>query len=227
MDQAPSTPAQLLLLVVVVLPGITYQMVRARWRGVAPQEVNLGERVLRAVVASLVLDALYLLAAGPTLVRLATGDQSGAGGWTWQGVTRDPRSAGVAALLLFVVVPGAAALAVSLWQQRRSPSRITDTPTAWDFAFRHRDACFVRARLSDGSWVGGWYGSGSYATAYPEPPELFLHSVWRMRPDGRFGARSERITGLYLRGENIEVLEFLEAPVPAPPLPGTTQEPPQ
>ncbi|WP_436841906.1 DUF6338 family protein [Streptomyces bobili] len=29
--------------------------------------------------------------------------------------------------------------------------------------------CFIRARLKSGSWVGGWYGAGSYASSHPVP----------------------------------------------------------
>lgn len=62
--QAPATVVQLALLVLLVLPGITYQFVRERRRGPVPGERDLGERVLRAIVASIALDALYVVVAG-------------------------------------------------------------------------------------------------------------------------------------------------------------------
>lgn len=62
--QPPATVVQLALLVLLVLPGITYQFVRERRRGPVPGERDLGERVLRAIVASIALDALYVVVAG-------------------------------------------------------------------------------------------------------------------------------------------------------------------
>ena len=207
MVQAPSTVTQVALLVLFVLPGITYQFLRERWRGITPGERDLGERVLRAVVASVVLDAIYLLVAGPELLRLARGSASVG----WEGLGQRPRLVGLVALMLFVVVPVAAAVGVSWVQQRHLKARYRRTPTAWDHAFQNRRPCFIRARLKDGSWVGGWYGTRSYATSYPQPAEVFLESARRMDPDGSFGARVNQTIGLYLRASDIDVLEFVES----------------
>ncbi|MEV7412961.1 DUF6338 family protein [Streptomyces althioticus] len=205
MSQAPSTVLQLALLVLIVLPGTVYQFLRERFRGQVPGERDLGERVLRAVVASVILDSLYLLLAGPQLIRLAR-DTEGTG---WEVVAERPRLASLVALTLFVVVPAIAAGGVSAWEHRRLRARYRSTPTAWDHMFRTRGSCFVRARLTDGSWIGGWYGSTSYATSYPQPPELFLESAWRMNQDGSFDGRIGRTAGLHLRADNIDVLELL------------------
>ncbi|MGP4020920.1 DUF6338 family protein [Saccharopolyspora sp. 5N708] len=212
MGQAPSTVLQLALVVLVVLPGTTYQFLRERWRGPVPGERELGERVLRAVVASLVLDAVYVIAAGPQLLALVRGTNPR----SWDGLVQHPRLAGVVGLLLFVVFPAVAAAAVSWWQRRKLRARFHRTPTAWDHAFRDRRSCFVRARLADGSWVGGWYGPRSYATSYPHPGELFLQSAWRMNPDGSFAARTPNSSGVYLRSTDITILELLDPPAKVP-----------
>jgi hypothetical protein len=206
MGQAPSTVLQLGLLVLVLLPGITYQFLRERWRGPVPGERDLGERVLRAVTASVVLDAVYAIVAGPALVRLARG------GGDWDGALERPRLVGLIALALFVVVPAALAAGASWWQRRRLRASYRTTPTAWDHVFRDRGSCFVRLRLKDGSWVGGWYGSRSYATSYPQPAELFLESAWRMNPDGSFDRRIGRTGGLLVRAADTDVLELLSPP---------------
>ncbi|MGI5230379.1 DUF6338 family protein [Actinoallomurus sp. CA-142502] len=207
MDQAPSTVLQALLLVFFVLPGVSYQFLRERLRGPVARESNLGERVLRAVTASVLLDSLYAIISGPMLVRAAQGRGGG-----WDGVRHQPRLAGLLALVLFVAVPAAAAGCVSLWQRRRLPSRYRAAPSAWDRMFRHRGSCFVRVRLKDGTWVGGWYGSESYATSYPEPAELFLESAWRMNSDGSFAGRVERTAGLHIRGADADVVELIHPP---------------
>jgi hypothetical protein len=68
--QTASTVQQVVLLILFVLPGITYQFVRERARGPVAGERELGERVLRAITASIALDAVYLMVAAPWLVDL-------------------------------------------------------------------------------------------------------------------------------------------------------------
>jgi hypothetical protein len=204
---------QAVLLVLLVLPGITYQFVRERLRGPVAGERNLGERVLRAVTASIALDSIYVIVAGPSLVQLVRG--TGATGWA--GVVEQPRLVGLLALLLFVVIPAVAAAGMALWERRRAPARYRTTPTAWDHMFGRRGSCFVRVRLKDGTWVGGWYGADSYATSYPDPGELFLQSAWRMNPDGSFGDRIARTAGLYVRAADVDIIELVQPVEPRPP----------
>ncbi|MBT2896698.1 DUF6338 family protein [Streptomyces sp. McG3] len=208
--QAPATVLQLALLVLLVLPGVTYQFVRERRRGPVPGERDLGERVLRAIVASIALDALYAVVAGPALVGLARGTGGG-----WGGFVERPRLVGSVAVVLFLVVPAVAAVAVSLVDRQRRKARFLRTPTAWDHAFRDREPCFVRVRLKDGNWAGGWYGDRSYASSYPHPAELYLESARVMGGDGSFGARVRGTAGLRLRAEDFDVLEFVETGEPA------------
>ncbi|MFF1691053.1 MULTISPECIES: DUF6338 family protein [unclassified Streptomyces] len=208
---------QLALLVLLVLPGVTYQFIRERSRGPVPGERDLGERVLRAIVASIALDALYAVVAGPALVRLTRGTGRG-----WDGFVERPRVVGFVALVLFLVVPAAAAVTVSLVDRQRRKARFLRTPSAWDHAFRDREPCFVRVRLKDGNWAGGWYGDRSYASSYPHPPELYLESARMMGADGAFGGRVRGTAGLRLRAEDFDVLEFVEAGEPAA-VPGEDQ----
>ncbi|GAB2969028.1 DUF6338 family protein [Saccharothrix stipae] len=210
MGQTPSTAIQLGMLVVLVLPGITYQFLRERWRGPVPGERDLGERVLRSIAASILLDTLYLVVAGPALAGLAR-DIATRG---WSGFVQQARLAGLLGLFLFVAVPALAAGCVTWWQRRRlRGARYRSTPTAWDRMFQNRGSCFVRVRLGDGAWAGGWYGSRSYATSYPQPAEIFLQTAWVMASDGRFVRPIEGSAGLHLRAVDIEVLELLLPPV--------------
>jgi hypothetical protein len=84
----------------------------------------------------------------------------------------------------------------------------------------------VRVRLKDGTWLGGWYGSRSYATSYPEPSELFLESAWRMNSDGSFADRVERTAGLYIRAADADVVELIHPPDQPGPDPATRREAP-
>jgi hypothetical protein len=206
MIQPPSTVEQVVFLVLLVLPGVTYQFLRERWRGPAPGERELGQRVLRAMVASIALDAIYLVAFGPWLAALVRGRQ----GWT-ASLVGNLRVSGLWAILLFLVVPAAAAAAVSWLESRTRSAVIRQEPTAWDYmlgkAVRSR---FVRARLRDGTWVGGWYGARSYASGYPSSPDIYIEWAYQMNDDGSFGPPTQRSSGIYLRLDSVDVLEFIE-----------------
>ncbi len=146
----PGTVEQLTILLILVLPGVFYQAVRERLRGALASEQEPQNRLVRAVAAGALLDTLYAVVAGPWLVRLLAGGGEG----PVAGVLRQPRQAGLAALLLIVAVPSALAWAEAAWGRRRARARYEPTPTAWDALFRDRGSCFVRVRLKSGLWVG-------------------------------------------------------------------------
>lgn len=200
MSSAPSTLLQAALLVLLVLPGIVYQFLRERFRPPARGHRDLGERVLRALVASILLDTVYLIVAGPALVRRWTLEQA--------------RPLALLGGLLLVVVPALAAGGLTWWDRRRSGYRgyRSDIPAAWDHAFAGRGGTFVRIRLTNGIWVGGWFGNDSFASSYPEPAEVFLESSYEMSSDGKFGARVRGSRGLYVAAANIQHIEFVDAP---------------
>ncbi|WDM16635.1 hypothetical protein J3S85_37280 [Streptomyces lavenduligriseus] len=197
--QLPATVAQLILLVVALLPGVVYQFVRESRRGQVPGERDLGHRLLRALTVSVVLDSVYVAVLGGRPVELA---QPG----RFPGHSRE---AALYALTLLFVLPALAALTVSRFEERRLRARYRGTPTAWDHMFRDRGGCYLRARLKDGTWVGGWYGNNSYATSFPQAPELYLERSYRMAVDGTFGDKVQNTRGLYVRGEDIDILELV------------------
>jgi Family of unknown function (DUF6338) len=206
MVQPPSTVEQFIFVVLFVLPGVTYQFLRERWRGPAPGEQDLGQRVLRAMTASIALDAVYAVAFGPWLAGLVRGSQ----GWT-ASLVGHIRVAGLWGLLLFLVVPAAGAAVVS-WLENRNKSAVTrPEPTAWDYMLgKAINSRFVRARLKDGTWVGGWYGAQSYASGYPSSSDLYLQWAYQMNDDGSFGPPTPRSSGIYLRLDNIDIIEFID-----------------
>ena len=212
MDDPVSTIQQVVLIVLFVLPGISYQFVRERMRGPVPGEQDLGERVLRALTASIAVDALYLIIAGPQLLRLIK--QTGQPWFAASGA--NPRQAAMVALALFIGIPAAAAWTVGQVQRRRpAPPK----PVTWDYMFYGRSACFIRARLKSGRWVGGWYGMKSRAAGDSNAADLYLESAWEMASDGSFVRRIEG-TGLYLRMDNVEYIELVQPPAqPASPPP--------
>ncbi len=210
--QPPSTTSQLLALVLLVLPGLTYQFLRERWRGPVATQAQLGERMLRAITASVVLNGVYAVIAGPALVRAwRRAERSGLSGLA----AESPRAVGMWALLLFLGVPAAAAAAVSYRERRRAHSVYRPVPTAWDYAVGTSSDSgprFVRARLKDGTWVGGWFGTRSYASSHPQEADLYLQASYRMAADGSFVSRVEHTGGIYLRMADVDVVEMVKVP---------------
>ncbi|AZS74838.1 hypothetical protein GTW98_13000 [Streptomyces sp. SID8375] len=206
MPNAPTTVTQVAIVLLLVLPGVTYQFVRERARGLAPHHKDLGERILRAVTAGVVLDTFYVLLAGPWVVRLIYDRHRG-----WLTGTADhPRLAALTAILLLIVLPAGTASLVSRLSSPGRGSTYDATPTAWDSAFIHRSHCFVRARLKSGRWVGGWYGERSYASSYPEAADLYLQTAWAVSPAGRFEHPLEQSGGIYIRMDDVECMDFVD-----------------
>ena len=59
----PSTAQQLLITLLLVIPGFVYQQVRIRFRGRLPADIDLSNRVLRAIATSTVFALMYVAVA--------------------------------------------------------------------------------------------------------------------------------------------------------------------
>ncbi|WP_037911755.1 DUF6338 family protein [Actinacidiphila yeochonensis] len=206
MPHAPTTVAQVVIVLFLVLPGVTYQFVRERARGLAPAHRDLGERVLRAVTAGIALDTVYVFLAGPALVHLVYDRHQG---WL-KGAAESPRVAALMAATLFVAVPAFAAWLTSWLSSRGNRSTYDPTPTAWDRVFQRRSHCLVRARLKSGRWIGGYYGEDSFTSSYPQAADLYLQTAWAVSAAGLFEHPLERSGGLYIRMDDVEHLDFIE-----------------
>jgi hypothetical protein len=221
----PATSNQLLILVAVVLPGIVFGTVLQRLRGPTPEDRDVGTRVLRAAAVGVALDISYVLVGGFAITGLFL--PASAGGADLPRLVTHPREAALWALLLVGVVPGSLALLVharavlrdapegsSLKWRLQQVARTTyrRTPTAWDYIARKRGGCFVRVRLTDGEYIGGWVKADSYVSGYPEPRDLFISSQWAVDPQGRFLHKIPGTLGFYLAvGEGV-LVEWLEKP---------------
>ncbi|MCW2916405.1 MAG: hypothetical protein JWN52_4473 [Actinomycetia bacterium] len=185
-----------------MLPGVSYQFARERFRGPGPRQRDLAERVLLAVAASIVLDTVYVAVFGRTLINLIFKKNAG---WI---PASDPRPVAVFALILLFAVPAALAWAISRREGRQQKSVYDPTPP-WRHAIDDRDPCFIRARTKSGHWVGGWFGNNSNLALH-SPLDIFLESAWEMTFDGRFNQRVDGSCGLYLRLDDLEYLEFID-----------------
>ncbi|MFI6504799.1 DUF6338 family protein [Nonomuraea typhae] len=213
MADTASTVIQVVLLIVFVLPGFVYQQTRQRLRGARPGDQEFKLLLLRSMLATLVLDIVYVAAGWPLLRPLF-----GPAPW-YGGALADVQRTALVLLVCVLVVPTGVAWAQwGLARMRAPTARRIGPPTAWDHAFRERRrSAMVRIRLKSGGWVGGWYGSWqgtrSYAAEYPHPPDIFVAQAWQMGPDGAFLAPAQNSGGLYVRMEDADVLEFVEKPL--------------
>jgi hypothetical protein len=175
----PSTLTQLLVTLVLIVPGFVYQNVRIRVAGRTPADTELASRILRAIVASTVFALLYLLILGPEIIDTAQASRH----------TLDhPRRLALLGFCAAFAIPALSATVIHVrWstalfkhpiQTMRDEgwSRYDPRPTAWDVAFQDASVGFVRVRMRDGTWFAGYYGPNSYASSYPDPPNLFVEA---------------------------------------------------
>lgn len=210
----PTDAFGVLALVVLVLPGIVWVSVRTAVRGRRANDADVAGRVLQALVISVALDTAYLLALGRTAVdRLNTATEPGA---------PHVRTTAAAVLVLGVAVPALLAYLVHgepAWKpvHRRAPKwlklprRTTtqqSTPNAWDWAAPNLAGRWIRIRLADGKWIGGWYGNGSYLSTYPEPHDIYVSDQHDVAADGTIGAQIPDTAGFWMKRPRFDAVSF-------------------
>lgn len=210
MPSVPTNVFELLMLLLLVLPGTVYQFVRTRLRGPSPDDAGALSRVLRALGVSALLVTLYALLVGPQVLGLIADAQADNPDDALDAV----RPLAAWALALLVAVP--AALAVVDHARRRHTLKLKvlfssydPTPRAWDAAFIDREPCYVRALTTEGRYLGGWYGPDSFVSSFPEPREMYLETAHLMNPDGSFGDEVTDSAGLYIRCDDVRLVELV------------------
>jgi len=90
-------------------------------------------------------------------------------------------------------------------------------PLSWDYFFATNPNGWMRIRLKSGRWIGGAFAPGSYASGYPEAPDLYLVATAEMdQESGNFllneaGGLVRRSGTLFVNGTEIEYFEFVKA----------------
>lgn len=206
----PSSVTQLLILLLFVVPGFVYQTVRINVRGRLPLDIELSTRIVRAIVSSGIFALVYLVILGDHLVDAAQGKGYG---------FNHPRVGALVALGGGIIVPAILALvrvpnwSWVAWVAERLPevTRYDPTPTAWDKTFQNAAQCFIRILTKEGTWVGGYYGSESYSTSYPEAQQVFLEQAFSVAEDGTIGDKIEGSQGMLVDCSEIQLLQVLDA----------------
>lgn len=203
------------VLILALLPGALYTW--AFERLVGRWGVGLSDRLLRFAGGSAIFHAL----AAPFTY------------WIWATYARTGRVARGESLplslwlvpLLYVGIPAClGTLAARGHRAEKSWARILTgsdpAPRAWDYLFQGHPDGWIRCRMKSGVWIGGAFadrnGRRSYVAGYPEPADLYLAQAVDVDPaTGEFviveGEPSLRESGLLLRWDEVEYLEFIDA----------------
>lgn len=210
----PSTPIQLLLILLIFVPGIAYSAVRRRLHGPTPEDKDFSFRLANALFISIILDIAYIAAFGPHLLALAASFHNVS---DLDQVRPHLRALSAWAILLLILVPTCLAIASQV-RLRRSWWPFTwigtnvPIPSAWDFAAPRRGGCFVRIRTGDGYWVGGFIGQDAFASTYPEPKDIFIDVEWHLDGEGKFIRPVEDSYGIYVPLTGSERVAWVAAP---------------
>lgn len=122
----------------------------------------------------------------------------------------------VAALVLFVSPVGCTLIAGKMMRTaayRKLRERLGirhPIPKAWDYFFSGGKPCWVVATLKSGKVVGGFYGSQSFVSSYPENEDLYLELLSNMTPEGRLNGITPLTLGGIIRMEDVQLLELFK-----------------
>lgn len=212
----PTTRYALGVWLILVLPGVVYAAVRIAVQGFRAHDREIGARLLQAVFVGALLDAVYLLILGDHVVDLLDGRK---------GDPFDrPRVAALAVLILGFAVPATVAYLVHgrpMWKRLgvrglgwvRVPIVATGyepTPTAWDKAAPSLGGHWVRIRVADGQWVGGWFGNKSYISTYPEPRDIYVEDQHHVDDAGVIGEPVHGSAGFWMAITDEHIVEWIK-----------------
>jgi hypothetical protein len=209
---APETGTALIVLVAFVLPGFVAVLISERTYEVPVRQRSPFELLLLTAYYSALSYVLVALITWP--FGLDRGD-----------IKRMYREESIGqlgglALLAIVVVPAAIATVGRTWMRFPHPriwalkilgiQESHRVATAWDELFRRRRPAMVRAILSDGRVVCGYYGPRSFAGYGEESRDLLLEQRWELDEDHWFHAPIEGSHGVWLPRESVVTLELYD-----------------
>lgn len=112
--------------------------------------------------------------------------------------------------VFLLVVP--VALACAFWKLRATDFFQKTLPhpvgKPWDYFFAQRRQLWVVVTFKDGRKVGGLFGSKSFASSHPYPPELYLEDAWLVNEDDGLERIRTATAGILITGSEISTIEF-------------------
>ena len=83
------------------------------------------------------------------------------------------------------------------------------TPRGWDHFTRENHEYWVIFHWKKGGMSGGFFGEHSYASTFPQEPEVYVEEMWRVDDRGVFLEVVENTLGGVVRLSECERVEFL------------------
>ena len=83
-------------------------------------------------------------------------------------------------------------------------------PKSWDYFFGQRRPCLVQITLKTGGMIGGYFGTKSFASSFPNDEDIYLETVCRIDPEsGQTQGFVPDSGGMLIRRDDCDVIEFL------------------
>jgi len=129
---------------------------------------------------------------------------------------RHPVLAAVGWGVVTLVSPVVIALGLGALRQRQAVARlhrlmgldsIHPIPTAWDYIFSRGVSTWVLITLNDGTRIGGYFGTASFASSESGERDLYLEETYEVSDDGSW-KRLTRDAGVWIRGTEVRLIEF-------------------
>lgn len=115
---------------------------------------------------------------------------------------------------LFIICLISPYLLAMIWHELRTESMHYrmgydhPIPRGWDFFIRNNNHFFVLFHLKNGKMVGGYFGSRSFASTFPQEPEIYCEKVCRVDDRGEFTEWVEGSLGTVMKVSDCERVEF-------------------
>jgi hypothetical protein len=211
----PNSVLQLAIYALLVVPGISFATMRAWVAGVKASDRSVGARILEATFISIIFDSIY----GVVLLGV-TGWDSPEQGSNFVG--EHPFVSSIIAATAFLLIPAVIsffAYANITWRRSKIAhipypelnTAFTSIPTAWDsVASNLSSGKFVRIRMDEGTWVGGWFSTKSFMSTYPENRDLFIEAQYTMTSTGEFGGRVNGTAGVWVSAPEGVIVEWVD-----------------
>lgn len=122
---------------------------------------------------------------------------------------------------VFLILPGVIAVIGSLWMSSKrvrpkllklaGSSEAHSITSGWNELFSKQGASLIRATLTDGRVVGGFYDEPSLAGYSEQTQDIYINQRWELDEEGWFVKPADRSLGLWLPKESIVSLEIYDA----------------
>jgi len=83
-------------------------------------------------------------------------------------------------------------------------------PKSWDYHFGKEEPCWILLTLKDGTKIGGFFGSDSFASSFPAEEDLYIEELWEIDEKGKFKQPVQNSGGCLIRRNEINFMEFFK-----------------